>query len=91
MDQITKGKEQAKKYTAQGVIDLLRDHYGCRFMFAVWRHGNGYLAVREKYGPVLFDYALDNGHRDPNFMGFYGRFSGWKYFAEDVGLVEVAA
>ena len=87
---IKMGKVSGKIRSRDEVIQLLRKHSGRRELFAVYKLRDAYLFINQHDGPVLYDHALMNGHTDPDFLGFYGRFGGWKYFSEDTA-VEVAA
>lgn len=90
LDPIRMGKKNAKKRSRDEVIAYLQEKSNGKRLYAIYCVAGSYLVLNEREGPTLYDHALMNGHRDPDFIGFYGRFAGWRYFAEDTAMEGVA-
>lgn len=89
-DPIKMGKCNAKKRSRAEIIRLLQENSNGKRLYAIYCVDGMYLFINGKDAPTLYDHALMEGHRDPDFLGFYGRFGGWRYFSEDTELEGVA-
>ena len=87
---IQKGKINAKKYSRAAAIEKIKE-FSVKNPAAVFHVSGGYLVLIERCAPMLYGHALDYGHQDPDFIGFYGGISGYKFFDEDTQRQRAAA